>query len=46
VDIKEKANPNCKIVFNGGIDREKLQDKDFLEKIKKLDGIMIGQSAI
>ena len=46
LDVKEKLNSNCKIVFNGWINREKLQDKDFLNKIKKLDGIMIGQAAI
>jgi len=46
LDVKEKANPNCKIVFNWWINREKLQDKEFLKKIKKLDGIMIWQAAI
>ena len=46
LDVKNKVNPNCKIIFNGWINREKLQDKNFLEKISILDGIMIGQSAI
>ena len=46
LDVKEKANPNCKIIFNWWINREKLQDKEFLEKIQTLDGIMIWQAAI
>jgi tRNA-dihydrouridine synthase len=47
LDIKKQLkNTNCKIIFNGWIDREKLQNKEFLEKISILDGIMIWQKAI
>lgn len=46
LDIKKKANPHCKIFFNGGVTREKLEDKKFMSKMKKLDGIMIWQASI
>ena len=46
LDVKKEVNPNCKIIFNWWITEETLQDKNFLEKIKPLDGIMIGQGAI
>lgn len=44
--VKEKADPNCKIILNWWIDKEKLQDLDFQAQISKLDGIMIWQAAI
>ena len=46
LDLKNKVNPNCKIIFNWGIDEAKLSDKWFMEKMHKLDGIMIWQAAI
>ncbi len=46
LDVKNKVSPNCKIIFNGWITEEKLQDKDFMVKMNKLDGLMIGQGAI
>jgi len=46
LDVKNKMNPNCKIIFNGWITEEKLQDKDFMKKMSELDGIMIWQAAI
>ena len=46
LDVKEKVNKNCNIIFNWWITKEKFLDLNFMEKIKKLDGIMIGQGAI
>jgi len=46
LDVKKKVNPNCKIIFNGWITQEKLQDEKFMEKMNKLDGIMVWQAAI
>jgi len=46
LDVKKKANPNCKIIFNWWINEEKLKDNTFLNDIKKIDWIMIGQWAI
>ncbi len=46
LDVKRKANSNCKIIFNWGINKEKLLDIEFMKKMKKLDGIMIWQAAI
>jgi len=46
LDVKNKVNPNCKIIFNGWITEEKLQDTNFMYKMSKLDGIMIWQAGI
>ncbi len=44
--LKRKVSSSCKIIYNGGIEDAWMKDKDFLEKIETLDGIMIWQSAI
>lgn len=41
-ELKEKANKNCKIIWNGAIKSHEEIDK----KIKWLDWVMIGQAAI
>lgn len=46
LDIKKRANKNCKIIFNWGVNEEKLKDPDFMEKIKQIDWVMIWQAAI
>jgi len=46
LDIKRKANPNCKIIFNWWINKKKLLDENFIEKVSLLDWIMIWQAAI
>jgi len=46
LDVKEKVNKNCKIIFNWWITKEKLKDNNFLKQIEKIDWIMIGQAAI
>lgn len=46
LDVKNKVDKNCKIIFNGWINFDTLQNEDFLQKVSSLDGIMIGQWAI
>ncbi len=46
LDVKQKVNPECKIIFNWWINEEKLKNAKFMEKMHKLDWIMIWQAAI
>lgn len=43
---KTLANPNCKIIYNGGVNEEFLKNEENMKKMEKLDGIMIWQAAI
>lgn len=46
LDIKKSVWEECKIIFNGWITQEKLQNKEFLTKMQSLDGLMIWQAWI